>query len=473
MKYKKVLLIYVPFVFGKKPLFGLNPLGIQYIAAYLNSKGYDAKCLDAEILGLSIEQIMDVVSEYRPDLVGLSFMTMSFLAASTLSKEIKQRFPGTLIAAGGPHVSSVLGEVLDITREFDYAIYSEGEEAAYRLLNVLNGDGDLSLVPNLIWRDGAEIIVNPMKPLDNLDGLPFPQIEDFIGFKKYPYNVPYASYKPISIMASRACPFNCTFCCVKKIHGQQVHYRSPQNIIAEIKDKVRRYNTRYFIFKDSTLTVNRAWSLDLFNEMRAQELGIKWRCNTRVDRLDEELISAMKAAGCEMIQFGIESASPSVLKTLKKGFTIEKAQETLKIVKKYGIYAHLSFMIGNPGETKADIAKIFPFLKKVRPEFMRVFVTTYYPGTEIYESSKHLLSEEKWYLKEHYASNERYLFPDIVLGTLPTEYNKIRLIRYIYFRYYFNPVLVFEYLKLMIKRPVFVFRFIQVFYNMLFYILGI
>lgn len=468
----KVLLIYVPFLYGKKPLFGLNPLGIQYIARYLNTHGHSAFALDAEIGGLTIDDIIDYIEEIDPEIIGLSTMTMSYLSSLKLSSAIKAKFKDKIIVLGGPHVSSVYAEVLEDSELIDYAIYGEGEEAMLGLVEALSGRGKLEAVPNLLWRHNGKIRLNSSKSIDDLDGLPYPLIEDIVNvdIEKYPYQVPYASYKPISIIASRGCPYSCTFCCAHNIHGRRVRYRSVENILAEIEDKIKRYNTRYIIFKDSTFTLNREWVSGICRGIIDRGLKIRWRCNTRVDVLDNELLNLMKRSGCEMIQFGIESASPRVLKTLKKGFTIEQALKTLRLVKKHHIYAHLSFMIGNPGETEQDIANILPFLMKTKPEFMRVFVTTYYPGTELYEQNKDQLPDAKWYLREQYETNERYLFPDVELGTLPTNFSKNNNIRRIYRGYYFNPLIAVHYLLLILKNPVFVSHFLKVLLKMIKYV---
>jgi radical SAM superfamily enzyme YgiQ (UPF0313 family) len=183
------------------------------------------------------------------------------------------------------------------------------------------------------------------------------------------------------MVTSRGCPFTCTFCFDAKGLFRQ---RSVANVMAEIRELKDRYKIREIAFWDDILTMNKAWTYEFCNEMEKED--IVWSCYTRLDLVDEPLLSAMKKAGCWNIFFGIESGSDDLLKNITKKMTVAQMEEKVKIVKKIGIEIRGSFMIGLPGETPELARKTIDLAIRMDPDYAQFSITTPYPGTQLWDN---------------------------------------------------------------------------------------
>ena len=394
-----VVFIYPPIKFGTKENLTYPPLGVLYIATYAKKMGLSVKFIDSLIEGGTIEEVTASITNENPKFVCFSVMSCQVLNALKLASKIKEHNKDIKIVVGGPHIASTKDELFKYTKDVDYLMYGEGEKAFYELYNAKNEE-DLSKISGLIYKSGDSIKINPAEPIQNLDELPFP---DLNLVKLNSYNGYYVKSLPVAtIMGTRGCIFRCTFCDQFATMGRHFRHRSPKNIVDEIEHNLKNFGTRDIVFKDSTFTYNKEWVYGICKEIMDRNLKINWACNTRVSMVDEELLRTMKDAGCYIIAFGIESGSQQVLNMMKKGTKVEQAYEAIRLCKKAGIETTGYFMIGNPGEKEEDVLKTIKLAKEIDLDYALFGVTIAYPNTEIYfwALENKCLIDKEWYMKE-------------------------------------------------------------------------
>lgn len=397
-----VVLIYPPVRFGRGAgRFGLPPLGVLYLAAYLNKHGVEAVALDTTFDGMDLDAIVSRVCVHAPQLVGISGLTPHFQSVKALAAALRGALPPTAkLCLGGPHFNATCAEAFDYV-DADFIAVGEGEETLLELWGRLDS-GEFSGIPGLAFRQDGKVTVNPPRPHNtDLDGLPLPDLRHLR--TRTDYRVRHGVHaRATSLMASRGCPFQCAFCDVHTTQGRKLRLRSPQSIVGELRFNVETFGIREFVFKDSTFTVNRRWVSELLDGIMGEKLPISWSINTRVDMIDEGLIRRLKAAGCRRISFGVESGNDKILGNICKGITLAQVRCAFEIMDRSGIESHAFFMIGNPGETRQTAAETIAFAKALRPTFADFSATVAYPGTQIFVEGLRdgLLANKSWYVDD-------------------------------------------------------------------------
>lgn len=349
-------------------------LGLAYLGAYLKKHRYDVDLMDLRDFS-GWESVSDEMRRRDFDVLGVYFNTPNYDNALQSCKIAKQL--NKIVVAGGPH-ASVDPESLLSTKYVDHVIIGEGEASFLETVRRLENNSPVD-----------KIIVG--KFAENLDDLPFPE-RDLYNLAKVNTprrNFPYLNNGHI-IMTSRGCPFNCSFCqpLAQRMFGKRVRYRSVRNVINEIKYLVDKYKAKYISFQDDTFTARKEWVKEFCKELNSLHLGIQWSAQSRVDTFDDELASAMRAAGCVCIFFGFESGSDNILKFIKKGITAEQSLAAARLCKKHKILILADYMIGIPTETDADIEQTLELAKKIRAEMISVTYFTPIPGSELFEYCK-------------------------------------------------------------------------------------
>ena len=230
--------------------------------------------------------------------------------------------------------------------------------------------------------------------------MPFPDLS-LINLNEY--SIFHGKYKPVtSIMATRGCPYRCTFCDVYLTHGRKLRMRSHKNVVDELEHNYKKYGTKEVVIKDSTFTINRKWVLEVCREIKKRNLKIGWLCNTRVDKVDKDLLLAMKESGCRQISYGVESGSQEVLNNLKKDIAIKQIKDAFKITHEAGIETQAFFMIGNPGDNVQNVKKTIELAKDIDPDYVDIGATTAYPNTDLYRWGLETgaLKDPYWYMKD-------------------------------------------------------------------------
>lgn len=372
---------------SEKPVI---PLGLLYIAAVLEKNGYEVR-VDDLIFAEDEEKYLRDMADYQPDIIGLSFLTTAVLKAAGLVKALKTVSGKAIIAAGGPHVSGLPKESMDLLG-LDYAVAGEGEMPFLRLCAALNGNADSRSISGLVYRNGPEVVANPIGGfIENLDELPLPAWH-LVNMANYLFPPGYIKglfyRRTMPVMTSRGCPSRCVFCSSPNIFGRKIRRRSVASVIAEIKALKTRYDIDGIFFLDDTFTVGTPWVMDLCDALIGEKIGLPWSCQTKVNVVTKELLERMKQAGCVQVDYGIESGSDRILKTLRKGTTVEQIRAAFKMAQEVGLRTYGSVLIGNPGETMADIEESRKLIREVRPSLTLYNFLTPFPGSELYNHAQ-------------------------------------------------------------------------------------
>ncbi len=400
----KVLLINPPRdgeIIGNNPRIieqerGYNPpLGILYVAAHvLAHSRHDVKVIDAQVEGLSYPELRGRIASAQPDIVGVAAMSFTMIDVLETVALAKAACPAAPVVLGGPHVHLFPDETIQLPG-VDYLVLGEGEATFTSLLEHIDDPKRLRQLKGIVFRDRDEIVnTGPPEVLDDLDGIPFPAR----------HLVPYRQYSSLltvgqvvtTLMTSRGCPFRCSFCDRPHL-GKRFRARCPNNVVDEIAE-CAQMGIREFLIYDDTFTINRQRVIEICDELRKRKLDIGFDIRAHVDTMDEQMLAELKAAGCQGIHYGIEAGSPAILRNLNKRINLDRAREVFEATRKADIPILAYFMIGNPGETAADIRTTFEVMRGLNPDYVHLTILTPFPGTPVYSEalSRGLVDTDVW-----------------------------------------------------------------------------
>jgi anaerobic magnesium-protoporphyrin IX monomethyl ester cyclase len=405
----KILLVAPPG--GYKATIPKPPLGLAYIAAYLEKKSsHDIKIIDMYSRGMSPDALMSEIRAFSPQIVGFSAVTPQINVVGSLAKTIKETCDKKIrVIVGGPHPSTVPERTLAENPYVDIAVFGEGEDTMLDLCNALDTGKSLSLVAGIAYRENGSIKTNQKRILiGNIDSIPFPEWHK-LNMKKYlDFNYLF-NKKAFPIITSRGCTGRCTFCDSQGVWSGKLRMRSAGNIVDEMSALKSTYGVNHIVIVDDNFTINKKRAELICSEIESRDLKITWECNGRVDRVNMEMLDMMKKAGCIYIAYGIESGSQEILDYTKKNITLEQIITAVKLTKESGMRAGGFVMMGFPPETEEDIKKTVELVKELDLDWVsELSILVPYPGTEIYDEMKMegLLIREDWDKYYKVFSNE-------------------------------------------------------------------
>ncbi|RMH07596.1 MAG: radical SAM protein [Nitrospirae bacterium] len=331
-----------------------------------------------------------IVAE-QPDVVGISIVLQQQIFSSmTFCALIKQQFPHIHVTIGGNTVTrlrDVLPQTPKLFALFDSAVMFEGETAFLRLVEALGSNGDLSSVPNLMYRDESGIHTSPLTCAEDLSELPPP---DFDGLPLEKYFVPD---RILPYLATRGCYWGrCEFC--DHGEGYTAGYRSKkiQQIIEEIRYLRDKYRAYHFHFTDESYPP--ALFRKLTKKLNEHQMGIAWTTHMRFEKslLDEEVWKEAQQSGCKFLHMGYESGSERVLQLMDKATTTDVIRRSLELSAKHGVWNHVMGFFGFPGETYEEAKFSMQFLEQNK-EYVHSI------GFGTFDLSKHTpvaKNAEKW-----------------------------------------------------------------------------
>ena len=373
----KILLAYKCHREGSSdPFTSLLPVGLLYLDAVLRRAGHEVTL--ANLSGVSWEKAGELLRRLAPELVGISQFTHNRTESLRLAALAKKRVPGCLVALGGPHATHCWQEQLERHPEVDAIVLGEGEQTLVELVEARQHGRDLAAVAGLALRQGGRPLQTaPRAAIAELDLLPLPGEDpgDTVGVD--------LRRQLEFVITSRGCPASCLFCSSPLFWGRGVRFRSPASVVNELRLLKERYGLIYFSFRDDTFTANRGRVLEICRLIEEERLHILWNCQSRVNAVDEEMLAAMKRAGCECIQFGVESGSPEMLKALGKRILPADVERAAQAVRRVGINLSVYLITGIPGEGEEDLKQTVRLIEKIKPQDGQVSPLVYYPGTEL------------------------------------------------------------------------------------------
>lgn len=384
------------------------PVGLGYISEALSNNGIDHKVFDLGTGG-GYRKLRRLISSYDPHLIGYSLMSFRYKHNYSIFNALKKEFPKIKIIAGGAHISTFKKNALSDCQGIDIGVMMEGEKT---IIEICSGK-PLSEIGGIVYREESGDIIQTRQQdlIDDLDGIPFPKYEKF-EISSYP--------KIIPIVTSRGCPYQCIFCPIGSVMGKKFRARSAPNVVNEI-EFWHRNGFRDFSIADDVFNLIEKRVYDICDEIEKRGLSdIRIRCSNgiRADKVDNKLLKRMKEVGFYSLAFGVESGSNKVLEIIKKGERIERIEESVREACRLGFWVELFFLIGSPGESRAEIQESIKFALKFPIYDAQFYNLVPFPDTELYswiEKEGHFIISPEVYLDNimHHVNKPLFFTPEL------------------------------------------------------------
>ena len=408
------------------------PIYLAYLVAILEKAGMEVEFIDAVVEEMSIPDFADAAAKVNPDMVVVECSTPSIEYDLLTAKSLKERMNDVFVVLVGSHPTFFHRQIMKENPQIDAICRGEFDLTVKDVAVALSNGDKLDKVKGITYRNKEGIQVNQDRPLiQDLDKLPFPA-RHIVKGDNYRQGT-FTGKHCTTVVSSRGCPHRCTYCLwPRTLYGSRFRARSAENVVAEMEQVVRNYHIEEIYFDDDSLALNRARILKICELINQKGIKVKWIPQCRADSMDEEVLGAMKEAGCHYIRFGVESGSQKMLNIMKKGTTLSKIKRAFELCRKVGIKTQAFFLFGIPGETPQDIKETIEFAKKLRPDSAQFAVVIPHPGTDLYE-----ICEREGWLKHN--SWEDFSACNSLIGTpqlsrADVERARIRAYRKFYFR---------------------------------------
>ncbi len=388
----------------------LYPVGLSYIASAVHRAGHRVEIIDMDARRMTYEEFERELSSRSFDVFGFGCIVTGYKIVKTLSGIVRRVKPEARIICGNS-VASSIPELLLQKTEVDIAVIGEGDETIVELLDGIQRGADLRTTPGIAFKLDGEIVHNtPRKVITDIDEIPYPDWELF-DMERYlsmsskyvsePYPIPPEQIRAFAVNTARGCAFDCSFC-YHVFKNCRYRYRSPENILGEIRILVEGYGVNYINFWDELTFLSKPQTEKLVDEILASGLHFHWTAACRgnlFSRQDHSLLAKVKSAGCVGLGFSLESANRGILKAMNKKLNPDDFAEQVKALKAAGIVTWTSLVIGYPEETEETIQETFQFCfdNAIYPSAGFLLPQ---PGTPVYQYaiSKGFIKDEESYL---------------------------------------------------------------------------
>ena len=376
------------------------PFGLLYVAAALEADGHQVEIVDGELDNLTPENILQKIKDSNPDILGVGATTVDFDDGNLILKEAKERL-GVRTVLGGPHATVLADQVLTENPHIDYLVRGEGEITARELVRQLNGNanGSLNQIEGLSYRQDGQIVHNQDRPMIadlNQNVLP---ARHLIDQRSYLLPVPGKGMRSMTpIQTIRGCAFRCIYC--YRMFGHSVRFRDIVLVVDEIEDCLNNHGVESITFIDDTFAINQNRVVELCEEIKRRKLKFPWRCYTRANTINIDMLKIMKEAGCRQISIGVESGNQEILDIAGKNIKLEHYVKAYKLLEETGFEKRGSFILGLPYETTQTLRDTIDFAKRLRLDRAFFNICTPYPQTRLFEmAEKHegiRLTSDSW-----------------------------------------------------------------------------
>lgn len=382
-----------PYPFGEKEVAYNRiwpPLSLVNCAALLEREGHRVEILDAHAERISPQDIVKHINLKEFDKIFVTSSSLDKWQCPNLDlnpfldmmREIIKWSDDAYVV--GYHGTVKPEEILQYTNA-KAVVRGEPE---LTVLEICEGK-TLSEIKGLTYKEDGQIVSTaPREPLD-LGTLPIPAFH-LLRHNRYFYEILGGNFTLFE--GSRGCPYNCIYCS-RIMQGRQIRRKPVAKLIQEIDLAVKDFGIKKGYFKDLEFTIDKGWVTDLCDLLIQRKYDFQWCCQTRPDEVDQALLLKMKQAGCRLIHYGVETGSERMMRLLRKGMVLEKAERGVLLTKKVGIKTLCFFIFGFPAETKKDVELTLSFVKRLNPTYVSFHIAVPYPGTELYEEIKDVSTE--------------------------------------------------------------------------------
>lgn len=409
-----VTLIRPPSAIGRLALT-LNvtpPLSVAYLGGSLAAAGFDVAIVDAvgeavhqtyagyhpDVLvnGLTVAEIVARVPE-GTSLLGISCMfSTEWPIIRTLVAALAEAFPGVPILCGGEHPTAAPAHALRSAPALTACVLGEGEETIVEAARAVRDGRSLVTVAGLSLRTAGGVLATAKRArIRAVDDIPWPLWER-TPLEKYlagGFSFGVDRGRTIPMIASRGCPYRCTFCSSPQMWTTRYHARTPALLVDEIESYVRRFGVENVDFYDLTAIVRKDWILAFCAELSRRRLAITWQLpsGTRSEAIDAEVCDALYTSGCRNVSYAPESGSPAVLDRIKKKVKLASLEASMRAAVDRGLNVKANVLIGFPGETHAELRETMAFLLRMSAigvHDVSVWTFSPYPGSQLFDELK-------------------------------------------------------------------------------------
>lgn len=384
----------------------LPPADLMYLAAVAEKQGFEAKISDYSQSGDYEEDLR----EFKPDYLVVNIATPTLEHDLDAVKKAKEICPNITTVAKGAAFLTLGEKIVSEHNELDFGILGEAEDT---LKDILDNKPKNNIL-GIYYKVNDEVKFTGKRPfIEDLDSLPFPArhlVNNNI------YRRPDNNKVQATIKVSRGCPFHCFFCLATPVSGAKVRRRSPENIVAEIRECVEKYNIKNFLFWSDIFNIDKDWTMKLCQAIIDSGLKITWSANTRADTADYEMAKIMYKSGCRLVSIGVESGSQYMLEKMGKKITLNDVRRTVKVFKKAKIRIYNYFVIGLPWETEETVEETIKFAIELNSDFISFYTATPLPGSRFYDYAL----EHNLFDKETSFENA-YYYPAVNTNNLTRE----------------------------------------------------
>ncbi|PYR70441.1 MAG: hypothetical protein DMF88_02815 [Acidobacteria bacterium] len=371
-------------------------VGVSYLSGALKHAGHETRVehicewLDNPF---DLDTVSGHVRDFDPDLIAFSTGANHYPEMRQLARRLKDDLDAPILF-GGIHTTLNTQTVMRDNPAIDFANVGEGDDSILDLVKALEYRSDTTRIPNVWARSNGDIIANPARRLKNITCIPWMDLEGW-QFKRITEN----RRGWVNVYMNRGCPYRCTYChnngvakVLQKSFGTKtssnddlgyLRLRGIDDMLAELKAIVNKYDcVTAFSFNDDTFTMNQEYMKEFLPRYK-REIGIPYVCNTTVLDVDREMLEVMKESNCELVRFGVETATTRIKReVLKRDFSETKTAEVFRTCREIGLRTFAFNILANPGETRDEMKKTLELNAKLLPDGLKVSLGYPYPGTE-------------------------------------------------------------------------------------------
>jgi radical SAM superfamily enzyme YgiQ (UPF0313 family) len=419
----------------------MPPFTLAYIKNILR-KSTRCTLLDASAEKLTLAKTISHIKKNKTQFLIITTVTPTIENdCNWFAGAVRKAVPSIKIAVFGTHVSALPAETLKAYPAIDLVIKGEPEAVIHRLVAALIKKQSLRSVPGICYRAGNDIINNPLPvPQNNIDAYGLADWSD-INIKNY--TLPLINKPFLIISVERGCPYACDFCTTSFYYGKKLRYRSPQSIIAEMRQNLKLGVHDFLLWAD-TINADPRWFESLLDKIINSGLNekIRWVCAARIDNMSEKILIKLKKAGCWQVAFGIEFGSNESLAAVSKGgsHTTELARKTITQAQAQGILTDGHFILGYPGETAQDVSKTIDFACSLPLAFAQFYTPVPFPGSRWFN----ILPKDNL-LWDKFTQHD-YIYKNSHSSTIH------RRVKQAYLRFYLNPRRMLNLLRFTLKH---------------------
>lgn len=407
----KVCLIRPPILVPRTNMTAIfsPPIGLAYLGGSLRSAGFDVELIDGlgeaidgrhqdgedcVLFGLSLPQVVERIPADAA-VIGVSAgFSFEWPTCRKLVDLIRARFPAAYLIAGGEHATALPAESL-AESGLDLIVLGEGEETIVEVARKYeSGVRDVSDIDGIAYKTNGKIVVNPRRArIRNVDEIPEPSwdlvpLENYLE-RQLGFGVSLGRSMPV--LASRGCPYQCTFCSSPQMWTTRWVARDPDLLLNELQYYQERYKVDNFDFYDLTAIVKKDWIVAFCRKIEERQMSFTWQLpsGTRTEVIDEEVAGLLVASGCRNLSYAPESGSPDTLKRIKKKVEPARMLSSLRASRRAGLNIKVNIMLGFPGETKKNVAETFRFIAALAisgAHDLSIWAFSPYPGSELFKA---------------------------------------------------------------------------------------